>query len=261
VNPSSTQQLGAWHLRHYPVLESTNQHAKQLVMTTAFSRSQFDHMVIMADQQTAGRGQYQRSWQSPLGGLYMTAVMADIPTRLRGVLALLVGCAVAQALDQLAAPSIQIRWPNDLTFLQRKVGGILCEGIALGTDWITLIGIGINVNQPLEALDGQLQTRATTLRHIDGKVRNVTHVAGAILQRLDELIDETQRDPNMLREYLQQRDALLGRKIVVQTPSQTWAGTASGIAMDGALLLNGAQGVQAIHVGSVVEIEGLGRVK
>src|ERR1051325_2214642 len=101
---------------------------------------------IIADSQSAGRGQHARAWQSPVGGLYLSAIVEQVPQSARDKLALLAGVSVANALANLAP--VQLRWPNDIMLQNKKLGGILCESLAQGANWASIIGIGLNINIP-----------------------------------------------------------------------------------------------------------------
>ncbi len=106
-------------------------------------------LVVVADEQTAGRGTKGRTWHSPPGtGLYATFLFrpAAEPT----LLPLAVGLAVLRAAAE-TAPAVRLKWPNDLVWEGRKIAGVLCEGGPDGSGGrFVLAGIGINVGQTEE---------------------------------------------------------------------------------------------------------------
>ncbi|HZH80428.1 MAG TPA: biotin--[acetyl-CoA-carboxylase] ligase, partial [Gemmatimonadales bacterium] len=102
--------------------------------------------VVIAEQQTAGRGRDGRTWHSPPGGVWLGVLLR--PTRAElGVLSVRVGLAVADAVDGLLGRAeTRLKWPNDVLLAERKLAGILCEGRWHGEvlQWLGL-GVGINV--------------------------------------------------------------------------------------------------------------------
>ena len=106
--------------------------------------------LVLADQQTAGRGRAGKSWASqPGAGIWLT--MIERPTDASGleVLSLRAGLAVAEALDRFAPEPIRLKWPNDLYIEEGKLGGILVEARwrERSVEWIA-IGLGVNVRRP-----------------------------------------------------------------------------------------------------------------
>lgn len=106
-------------------------------------------LVVRADVQVRGKGRKARDWTSPTGGLWATVLLSpDVPSVHQGLIPLAVGCACAEALEQLGV-EVGVRWPNDLMLGDRKVGGILVEGRVLGSALSQVVaGMGINVQNP-----------------------------------------------------------------------------------------------------------------
>jgi BirA family biotin operon repressor/biotin-[acetyl-CoA-carboxylase] ligase len=106
--------------------------------------------LVLADEQTAGRGRHGRRWTSaPGAGIWLTLVERPADARALEVLALRCGLFAAEALDELAGARIGVKWPNDLYVADRKLAGILIETRWRGTapDWVA-IGLGLNVATP-----------------------------------------------------------------------------------------------------------------
>ncbi len=145
---------------YYPSTGSTND-----VMRELAGRHTPHGTLVVADEQTAGRGRAGRRWLTPRAmALASTCLLRPTRTLTPGRLALLGGLAAAQAIEQCTALSAHIKWPNDIWVNERKVGGVLVETNFTGNrlDW-ALIGVGINVNGQLPD-DLQLQYPATTLQ-------------------------------------------------------------------------------------------------
>ncbi len=106
--------------------------------------------LVIANEQTAGRGRGGTSWQSsPGAGLWLTLIERPSDTSGLGVLSLRVGLAAAEALDRFAPEPIRLKWPNDLYIDQGKLGGILVEARwrEQAVEWVA-IGLGVNVQAP-----------------------------------------------------------------------------------------------------------------
>ncbi|ASC74026.1 Bifunctional ligase/repressor BirA [Halomicronema hongdechloris C2206] len=129
----------------YDCLESTNHHLWQLLDQGATAGT-----VVIARRQWAGRGQWGRRWQSPEGGLYLSLLLeVEVPVQEQGMLTLASAWGLATALVKVGLP-IQIKWPNDLVVMGRKLGGILTE-IRRENHQIryAVIGVGLNWANPV----------------------------------------------------------------------------------------------------------------
>ncbi len=158
----------------FPVLDSTNRWALQEGRCGD---------VCLAEQQSAGRGRRGRQWESPAGvNLYLSLrwCFASVPENLP-VLSLVTGLAVAEALEDCAISGHGLKWPNDVYYAGRKLGGILLESV--GSLEQIVLGIGLNVNMLAEAGAG-IDQPWISLREIDGKPVNRNLLVAAILKRL-----------------------------------------------------------------------------
>ncbi|MEQ9397966.1 MAG: biotin--[acetyl-CoA-carboxylase] ligase [Longimicrobiales bacterium] len=239
---------GMWGLPRldvHGVVGSTNDEMRHLAGTTRLPTL----TVVMAEEQTAGRGRSGAAWVAPVG----TALLASIFVRIQAGapplhLPLAVGVAVARALEG-AAPGVVagIKWPNDVEIAGRKVAGILCESAPGGV----VVGIGINVRDAGAALPEAVRERAVSLEGAAGTPVARSSVMGRLLAELRPVLVEADGGaglPEDLLAELQRRDVLAGR--AVQT--RTGRGTARGIAADGALLVDlGEQGATRVVAGSV----------
>jgi len=154
------ERVGArWDVRVYRRLASTNTTLRELAVAGAR-----DGTVVVADEQTAGRGRHGRSWHSPAGaGLYVSLLVRP---RLDGrevqTLTLAAAVAVAETLGGLGVAGVEIKWPNDVLVRGRKVSGVLTEASFLEgrLDW-AVVGIGVNLTDA--AVPPDAATRATSL--------------------------------------------------------------------------------------------------
>lgn len=130
---------------HYDQIDSTNAEAWRLV-----DRGALEGTVVLAQRQTAGRGQWGRTWSSPPGGLYLSIVVQpNLAADLAGQITLWSAWGVATALNDAIA-TVRLKWPNDLVVDGRKLGGILTETrVDAGTVTHAAIGVGINWLNPV----------------------------------------------------------------------------------------------------------------
>lgn len=154
-----TKWLGR-NLQMMEETDSTNQRAK-----TAAATGEQEGLVIVAEQQTSGRGRRGRGWISPPGeNIYMTMLLrpAFDPGR-APMLTLLAACAAARAAMEPGHESPRIKWPNDLVIGGKKIVGILTEmGMKKSRPDYVIIGVGINCNQT--TFSGGLEQKATSLK-------------------------------------------------------------------------------------------------
>jgi BirA family biotin operon repressor/biotin-[acetyl-CoA-carboxylase] ligase len=154
---------------HFTQLDSTNTWAKH----NAHLLDPTQMTLITADEQTAGRGRFKRPWLSPAGqNLYATfcffydSYRSDL-NNLPQVLSL----SAAQLIQDLGFQA-QLKWPNDVLVEGRKIAGILCETTPVAPLLCVALGIGLNVNMPLEILQ-HIDRPATSLLALDGLQRNI----------------------------------------------------------------------------------------
>jgi BirA family biotin operon repressor/biotin-[acetyl-CoA-carboxylase] ligase len=187
--------------------------------------------IVVAGEQLEGRGSRGRTWHSPVGGLWLSALFRPPSVSAVEVMSLRVGLAVANALEPLLSLPIQVKWPNDLMLGERKLGGILCEarwqGETLG--WVA-VGVGLNVRNPIP---GEL-TRAASLAQVRPEITpdDAEFPVVAALRGLD--LRAARLSPMELDRFAE-RDWLSGREIGAPV-----RGRVSGLGDDGALLVQTA---------------------
>ena len=202
--------------------------------------------VVLADEQTRGRGRRGATWLSPPGaGLWMSVVLpAGAAVRW---LPLVVGLAVAEAIEGATGVlGVGIKWPNDLLLGARKVGGILCESAA----GAVVAGVGINVRAPGGGFPEPLARTATALDVEGAKSLSTSRLAGMILDSFERrLVGKAGVLGRPVLEELAARDVLAGRRIHTE---EQGSGTARGISPEGALVLERPDGSRVkVSSGSV----------
>ena len=146
-------------------IDSTTSRAKILALEECA-----DGTVVIAGEQTAGRGRIGRSWDSASGkGLWMSVVLkSDIAPELAGVVTLGVSLAVVRALSKNLMGEFKIKWPNDIIYNGKKLCGILCE-MSAEADRINhiVVGIGLNISHDVGDFPEELQDKATSIKLCD----------------------------------------------------------------------------------------------
>lgn len=201
--------------------------------------------VVVAGAQTGGRGSRGRGWQSPPGGLWLSALFRPRVGAGVELFGLRIGLAVADALEALApGVAVRIKWPNDLMVGDRKLGGILCEARWQGESLAWVVGgVGINVANPVP---GSLGGMATTLTEWMPEATPEL-IEPEVTARLRALAAGSERlEPAELADF-RRRDWLYGRRL--RAPA---SGTAAGISDEGALLVRTDGGTTvAVRAGTV----------
>ena len=230
-------------------VDSTNTEAKRRL-----SAGLTEPLLLLAETQTCGRGRLGRAFCSPNGaGLYMSLVLhPDLPVERALSLTSAAAVAVCLAVESLTDLRPQIKWVNDVYVGDRKLCGILAEGI---TDPVSgrlrsvVIGIGINCRSvPLP--DG-LAAIATSLEDAGAAVdRN--RLAAAVCDRLTELYGGL--DARTWLPLYRARSWLDGKAVICRIGDRTIDGIVLGIDDDGALLLANEEGTHRLFSGMITRV-------
>src|SRR5581483_7327114 len=140
--------------------------------------------VVVADQQTAGKGRLGRAWHSPPGAnIYCSVILRSLPeTGKLPLIPLLTAAAIALALQDIVALPARLKWPNDILLNDHKVGGVLCESAGIGqAGAVVVIGIGLNVNEGAGGFPEDLRATATSLAMELGRSLDRAAVLAAVL--------------------------------------------------------------------------------
>lgn len=220
---------------YYPTLGSTMTEAARLIAGGARSGT-----IVVADEQTAGVGRLGRSWISERDvGVYASAILALVlPPAYLPVASLLIGLAVAEAIEKATQLACDLRWPNDVLIDERKVAGILPQ---LVDDWV-VAGVGINVNNTAFATD--LRTPATSLLLAGGgRPHSREKVLLCLLESLDSFADLLAKSgpQAILRAFTAKSSYVTNRRVIVEENGMR--GVTSGLDPSGFLLVRSDEGV------------------
>ena len=209
---------------------------------------------ILAEHQLAGKGRRGRSWISPFGAnLYLSVIWGfeNGAAALEG-LSLTVGIAMARALIELGVRGVGLKWPNDIYWRGKKLGGILLEmvGDASGQCQV-VIGVGINVDMP-RSLAAAIEQPWCDLREVCGQPMSRNRVASAILSHLLPILQCFERDRFVAyRTEWAELDCVAGKPVVLHLGERELHGVAAGVGENGALAIETERGREWFHGGEV----------
>jgi BirA family biotin operon repressor/biotin-[acetyl-CoA-carboxylase] ligase len=250
----TTRWLGRPY-RYAAELDSTNEQMKQWAAGGAGHGA-----VLLADYQSAGRGRLDRRWDAPPGTSLLLSVLlrpAGWPAERGAWLTMLAGLAVAEAIEGVVGLPARLKWPNDVLIEQagqwRKTGGLLLDATLDGERLATaIVGIGLNVNVPAEALAG-FATPATSLLAAAGRAVARRPLLAALLARLERAYDAADAGQSPAVAW-SARLQTLGQAVTVSAAGSAvpLAGVAEGVDEWGRLLVRDAAGqLHTIAAGDV----------
>lgn len=240
------------HVYLYGSTDSTNQRARELAEEGAPAGA-----VVVAREQTEGRGRAGRRWHSPAdAGLYLSMLFRPDGIGNPVLLQLLAGLGVAAELDaDFEGLDPAVKWPNDLVADDRKLGGVLSEAAwDEGTLRYLVVGIGINVHAP-DKIPEEIRDGAAWMEEVLDEEVPLVRVADAAVRGLEErLVDPPQRLDSPSLDLLDRYDWLRDRRVDVKPSDEDeyLDGVCVGVAPDGALLFRPDRGaLRRLHEATV----------
>ncbi|MBR1728652.1 MAG: biotin--[Selenomonadaceae bacterium] len=236
---------------HYFSIDSTNRIAKEL------AGNNFENgTVIVAEEQTGGKGRLNRSFFSPKSKsiLFSLILRPDLLPREAPKFTLLAAVAVASAMIKFdLKPSI--KWPNDILFDGRKVVGILTEMSAeMSKINYIVVGVGINVNINREEFPPEIREIAASLSEIKGKNISRVEFFKVLLEEFDQLYQEViQNGFKKIFDLWRKYNITLGKKIRVIPAGEEkeFFAVAEDIDEDGTLIVKTENGIEKVYAGDV----------
>jgi len=203
--------------------------------------------LVIAEQQTNGRGRMGRNWVSPAGkGIWMSLLLRPpVPLPLTPQLTLLAAVALSRAISQqLPALEIDIKWPNDLLIEGKKISGILLESAAEDERLnYVVVGLGISVNLEADDYPEELLDRAVSLKMAAGRSVDRSELIAAVLEQFEQLYRlYLEQGFAPIRTLWEARSVTLGKETVLFTPQGTVTGVPRGLDDMGGLRVELADG-------------------
>ena len=232
------------HINIFQSVNSTNTYARELA-----EKSSASGLVILAEQQTAGRGRRGKSWISPFAANIYLSIVWDFEQGAQALegLSLAIGVAAKRALTAHGVQGVKLKWPNDIYVEQKKLGGILLEMIGDPAGHCSVIvGVGLNVSMPAsraEAIDQSWTDVSTELQcqqpaGTDPSLPARNRLAAALISEILPMLSTFQiQGFAAYRDEWQAVDAFYGQAAVISTPKQSTTGVVRGVDTNGALRL------------------------
>ncbi|MEN6458279.1 MAG: biotin--[acetyl-CoA-carboxylase] ligase [Thermoguttaceae bacterium] len=233
---------------HHPSLDSTNNRAAWCA-----SRGPRDlPLLVVADEQTVGRGRGSKRWWTGRGCLAMSLLVDPATVAAEEGRSPLVALAAAVAVAETVRANCpnhaaDIHWPNDVLVEGRKVSGILVEVLP---DRRHVIGIGLNTNNHVADAPAELRATVATLCDLIGRELDQTEVLIGLLGRLDRLFRQLHDAPDAVAARANALCVQRGRNVTLRWETQLRTGLCHGIGPTGGILLETPDGVEAFYSGT-----------
>lgn len=228
--PHSDRLIGRQILR-YDSVTSTNDIARELI------RNQADEgTVVVAAEQSLGRGSRARKWISPSGAnLLMSVILRpDVPTQRMSELAFVASMAIADYLVSIGLAA-QLKWPNDVRVSGKKIAGILIE-VVQGQQPAAIVGIGLNVNWA--DLPVEIAETASSILIETGRPTELNDALDGVISSLDTVYrDYCELGFQPILSRWKPMDCLAGTEVAVSCDGEAIRGVSEGVDSNGALLL------------------------
>ena len=240
---------------YFDSIDSTNNYAKKIA-----EEGEPEGTLIVADEQTKGRGRRGRVWTSPKGSdIYMTLILKpEIEPNNASVLTLVVAMAVAKGIRDCTGLEAQIKWPNDIVIHGKKVCGILTE-MSTQIEYINYIVTGIGINVHCAHFPKEVEDIATSIYLESGKRQNRAQLIEAVWEAFEEYYEiylQTQDMRGLVNEY-NSHLANMHKQVRVLDPIDPYEGKAMGITEKGELIVDTWESRKLVSSGEV-SVRGIG---
>jgi len=238
------------HIRHhFATLPSTNTWAKK--HSHMFDKRALT--LITADEQTEGRGRFDRTWVSPANmNIYATFCFTVPPHYAIANIPQVLALTVANVLENKGF-AIHLKWPNDILIKGKKVGGILCETTYSQNSVEIVLGIGLNINMPKEFLDN-IDRPATSLKSESGKEYNIEDIIATLYNTFSEDLSTFLINgfAPFLRPFRSKMSQIIGEHITFDNDKNMWEGVFHCINDDGSITIELSSGeLKAFYAGEI----------
>ncbi len=212
-----------------------------------------ENRVVVASSQTAGRGRRGRQWLSPKkAGIYLSLTRRfSLEANALQALSLVTAISVLEALQELGAQGLQLKWPNDVLFEKKKLAGILLELQHKESSRFVVFGIGVNIELPTALLE-RIDRPATDLNSIIIEPPSRVILLAALLNKLCSNLEQYESSGfSSFEERWNNLDCYRMNDIEIQNGESRLIGKSLGVDSSGSLLLKTAKGIQSINGGEV----------
>jgi len=229
---------------YYPCIDSTNRAARALALQEGTNG-----WIVLADEQSAGRGRLDRTWESQAGEDILASIIVypHLPPSDMFQLTMITSIAIVQAIERICAVSCGIKWPNDIFLNGKKLCGILSEGQVGDQVQFMVIGLGLNVNSSMAGRK-ELSSTAISLRDATGRQHDRNALIIAIIENFNRLYASAGRDAERIKCLWEKHAMMLDHKVSIHSDDNVISGIACGIMPDGRLILRESSGREHLIV-------------
>ncbi|WP_305513625.1 MULTISPECIES: biotin--[acetyl-CoA-carboxylase] ligase [unclassified Methanobrevibacter] len=222
-------------------VKSTNTVAKFLAMNNVENGS-----VVISEKQTDAKGRSGKTWESPLGGIWLSIILQPhVDYSKLPLITLATGVAVAKAMEKIGIKSAEIKWPNDIIINNKKVCGILTEAVTqFNTIKNVIIGVGIDANVDITGFPEDLKEGTTTIKEELGRKENENTLIRLFLEEFEKIAELFNHEgfEEILKEW-RKRSYTIGKIVEVREPfNKYYDGYVVGISKEGALIVEKIDG-------------------
>ncbi|WP_018249535.1 biotin--[acetyl-CoA-carboxylase] ligase [Orenia marismortui] len=232
---------------YYKEIESTNDAAKKLAQSGLKEGT-----IVVSEEQKKGKGRLGKEFCSPLGGIWISCILRpDIKPTLATRATYIASLAIVKTINKLSDVDAKIKWPNDILVGDKKVSGILTEmGAELDRVDYLVVGMGINLNFPLDSFDKSLHNKVTTIYHETSKKISRVKFVQVLLEEIEVIYQKLNDFEDILEEW-KEYSYTIGKQVQVESSKEKVSGTAIDIASDGALIVKVGNEIRKFYSGEV----------
>jgi BirA family biotin operon repressor/biotin-[acetyl-CoA-carboxylase] ligase len=245
---SKASQAERWRVKRFDTIDSTNRW-----LLDEARRGEPEGLVVVADEQTAGRGRRGRSWSAPPGSSLLVSVLLRPAVHARRAHLVTMAAAVAMraAVRDVAGVTAAVKWPNDLVVGDRKLAGVLAESELGGDGALEAVVVGVGCNVDWVDFPSDLAATATACNVEAGHPVDRAELLTSFLDHLAVHLDALDAVPSAYRDAL----VTIGRRVRVDLGTNVLEGVATDVDDHGRLVVRSDDGAQTVvAVGDVVHL-------
>ena len=246
----ATRKIGK-RVYYYDQVDSTQRVALQMVNDTVYSNTTFDNTVIdntlhdgtviVAQQQTRGRGRGHKRWISQDGAITLSVILhPKLDIAAATLFPAAAALALARAIKDVLHKTVRLRWPNDIMLQDKKVAGMLVD-ISLESNRIEYLVLGVGINFDVDVLEivKEIKDAKYKIASLNGKETRPVVLVQKFLVELEDIVNdlESKRVTDIIDEWTKKSDTI-GKNITINTTNGTVHGKAVRMDQDGALVVS-----------------------
>ena len=246
LNAEAEQSIS--EVQIFDEIDSTNSEALRQIQSGAT-----ENRLVVAGSQTAGRGRRGRQWLSPQNaGMYISLTRGfSLEASALQSLSLVTAISVVEALHELGAVKLALKWPNDVLYEKKKLAGILLELQQKQAARFLVFGIGVNIDLPAESI-AAIDRPVVDLHSIVGELPAPEALLAALLNQLCRNLNDYERNGfSSFSRRWNELDCYRLSDIVIQNGESRIIGKSLGVGTDGSLLVQTSSGTQSITSGEI----------